>query len=108
MGDPTHKVATSDAYPLDLSDLSPRVSAGMAREGVTPESVHEFRRTMTADEAEQMQAYERSLAGMGMTLDDVCDAQPLSAEERAEMLRDAATWATPEQFEQFKRALDRA
>lgn len=108
MSAPARRSDPAAAIPLDLSDLSPRLLEAYARQGITAEALREFRRTATPGDAAMARAYEGSLSRMGLTVEDVEDPAPLSAEERAEFLRDAAQWATPEQLAALRRDLDAA
>lgn len=71
-------------------------------------------RKIDAPDAPRASVYaQETFAHLGLTPEqlyalDMDLAPPLTAEEREEFLRDAETWASPEQLEQFKRDLDGA
>lgn len=106
MGHPAEKLDPSP-YPVDLSDLTPRMRRGLEREGISLDELRAFRAGLTPDQERQMLAYEASMARMGLERDEIYDPSPMTDEEKADLLADAATWATPEQMERFRRDLAR-
>lgn len=106
MGHPAEKLDPRP-YPVDLSDLTPRMRKGLEREGVTLDELRTFRTALTPEQERQMLAYEESMARMGLDRDEIYDPSPMTDEERRAILADLEGSVTPEQLERICRDLAR-